>query len=241
MPRFWFVVLRRTPRDLQLRARAAARPRCRCRCRCPPSYSPPRAAHRQVEPLSLERFAVRFTADAEFLSLLEEVRGLSAHRDPSGDLLSLLKAGLQAHHRELLKQRFAVGRTPRQRAGQRQRPAEKAQSASIADNEADLANAGHAGCEESRPHISAATAREVYERDAGQCTFVSATGRRCSARRQLELDHIEPWSVSKDDTPTNLRLRCRAHNQLEARRYFGKGYMRSVLRRAATRGRPPSA
>jgi hypothetical protein len=33
-------------------------------------------AQRRLEPLSADRFAVRFTADAEFRELLEEVRGL---------------------------------------------------------------------------------------------------------------------------------------------------------------------
>jgi hypothetical protein len=185
----------------------------------PPTFAPAKAAHRQVEPLSQDRFAVRFTADAEFLALLEEVRGLNGHRDPSGDLLALLKAGLQAHHRELLKQRFAVGRKPR-------------------SGRLPTAKSDPTPADSSRGHIPAEVAREVYERDCGQCTFVSATGRRCTARRQLELDHIVPWVVSHDDSPRNLRLRCRAHNQLGARRYFGKAFMRAVAQRVAQRGRP---
>jgi 5-methylcytosine-specific restriction endonuclease McrA len=189
-----------------------------------------RSAHRQVEPLSQDRFAVRFTADAEFLALLEEVRGLSAHRDPSGGLLPLLKAGFHAHQRELLKRRFAIGRTPRQRP----KPASVSQSASANKSESELA-APHSSGRRSRRHIPAKAVREVYERDGGQCTFVSASGRRCSARRQLELDHIEPWAVSRNDSPANLRLLCHAHNQLVARRYFGKRYMREVLQTAPAR------
>lgn len=196
----------------------------------PPSYSPARAAQRQVEPLSQDRFAVRFTADAEFLALLEEVRGLRAHRDPSADLLAVLKAGLQAHHRELLKQRFAVGRTPRQK----RQPAPKLNPGPGVETGRAVDPTG----EGSRRHTPAEVAREVYERDCGQCTFVSATGRRCTARRQLEIDHIVPWVVSRDDSPTNLRMRCRAHNQLGARRYFGKAYMRAVAQRVASRRRP---
>jgi 5-methylcytosine-specific restriction endonuclease McrA len=194
----------------------------------PPSYPLARPTHRQVEPLSQDRFAVRFTADAEFLTLLEEVRGLNGHRDPSGDLLTLLKAGLEARQRELLKQRFAVGRKPRRRRD----PLESA---------TDPSNAGDSTREGSRPHIPTEVAREVYERDGGQCTFVSATGRRCAARRQLELDHIVPWVVSRDDSSRNLRLPCRAHNQLQARRYFGRGYMSAVMKgvRARRAGSEP--
>ena len=70
-------------------------------------------AHRRLEPLSVDRFAVRFTADAEFCELLEEVRALASHREPGGDLMSLVKHGLEAYRRELQKERFGVGRKPR--------------------------------------------------------------------------------------------------------------------------------
>lgn len=191
------------------------------------SRSPARSGHRQVEALSQDRFAVRFTADAEFLALLEEVRGLGAHRDPNGDLLSLLKAGLQARQRELLKQRFAVGSSLRPRT----KPAAIRRPTRGDATEPDSSRASDSTGERPRRHIPAAVTREVYERDSGQCTFRSASGRRCSARRQLELDHIEPWAAGGNDSSANLRLRCRAHNQLGARRYFGKRYMREVLRR----------
>src|SRR5450432_3041815 len=70
-------------------------------------------AVRELEPLSADRFGVRFTADAEFRELLEEVRALASHREPGGDLLSLMKRGLQAYRRELQKERFGLGRKPR--------------------------------------------------------------------------------------------------------------------------------
>ncbi|HET7540749.1 MAG TPA: hypothetical protein VFK05_12780, partial [Polyangiaceae bacterium] len=63
--------------------------------------------------MSADRYGVHFTADGEFCQLLERVRGLAGHRLPSGDLLTLLKRGLEAYERELEKERFAVGRKPR--------------------------------------------------------------------------------------------------------------------------------
>src|SRR3954462_12205129 len=69
---------------------------------------------RQIEPLSADRFGVRFTADGEFCQLLERVRGLAGHRTPSGDLLTLLKRGLEAYERELEKERFAIVKKPRE-------------------------------------------------------------------------------------------------------------------------------
>src|SRR6188768_3897228 len=71
----------------------------------------------RLEPLSADRFGVHFTADAEFRELLERVRGLAGHRLPSGDLMTLLKRGLEAYERELTKERFALGRKPRRGGG----------------------------------------------------------------------------------------------------------------------------
>ncbi len=47
-----------------------------------------------------------------------------------------------------------------------------------------------------------------------------------SVRDGLEFDHIVPVARGGESTEDNLRLRCRAHNQLEAERTFGAGFMR---------------
>jgi hypothetical protein len=173
---------------------------------------------RALEPLSADRFGVRFTADAEFRDLLEEVRALASHRQPGGDLLSLMKRGLESYRRELQKERFGVGRKPRLVRSQRTESAEPAGRRSR--------------------HIPAAVAREVYRRDGGCCTFCSEDGRRCSTRRFLELDHVTPWAARGESTVENLRLRCRAHNQHAARSYFGAELVRSSV---ASRSSAPAS
>jgi len=61
--------------------------------------------------------------------------------------------------------------------------------------------------------------REVYARDGGQCTFVSADGRRCAARGLLEIHHHDtPYALGGAATVDNLRLMCRVHNGLQAER-----------------------
>ena len=77
----------------------------------------------------------------------------------------------------------------------------------------------------SRRHISARVRRVVWERDGGQCTFASATGVRCHSRRFLEFDHVDPVARGGASTVDRVRLRCRAHNQLEAERAFGAAFM----------------
>ena len=62
---------------------------------------------------------------------------------------------------------------------------------------------------------------EVWERDGGQCSFVSPSGKRCSAKRFLQLDHIEPWALGgSSHEAMNLRLLCSEHNRPRARSTF---------------------
>jgi len=76
-------------------------------------------------------------------------------------------------------------------------------------------------------YIPRAVLREVYQRDGGQCSFISAAGKRCGARGFIELDHSVPFVRDGKPTAENLRLTCRAHNQLYAERDFGPEWMRS--------------
>jgi 5-methylcytosine-specific restriction endonuclease McrA len=55
---------------------------------------------------------------------------------------------------------------------------------------------------------------------------------------RLEVDHVIPAARGGPATTANLRLRCRAHNQHEADRVFGKGFMDE--KRQAGRARSPA-
>jgi len=200
----------------------------------PPAATKPEDAPkpRRLEPLSTDRYGVHFTADGEFRELLERVRGLAGHRLPSGDLMTLIKRGLEAYERELEKERFAVGRKSRRRRGV------ASASASAVLSAPDVAKPDPPKPDPPKPdppkpdfqakpspkrnrRYPAAVTRAVFLRDGKQCTYVSPDGLRCGARRCLELDHIEPWAVGGESTIENSRLRCRAHNQRHARQYFG--------------------
>src|SRR6185369_15822370 len=168
---------------------------------------------RRIEALSADRYGVHFTADGEFCAVLERVRGLAGHRLPSGDLMTLLKRGLEAYERELEKERFAVGRKVRRSreatpgAGGAE-PAEAKQTAprpvppKLSEPESDKTAVPNSAPSIERLPISswkrrytAEVMRAVFLRDGKQCSYVSLDGRRCRARRCLELDHIEPVAV----------------------------------------------
>jgi 5-methylcytosine-specific restriction endonuclease McrA len=201
----------REPARAQVRQRLGESPR-------------PQAQRGAVKPLSVDRFSVNFTADGEFHQLLEEVRALLSHAEPKGELMRVMRRGLEALRRELLKKRYGVGRKARPVRVSAAEP--RTGSTCLQDS----------GSKRSR-HVAAAVAREVYVRDQGCCTFLADDGRRCGERRFLQLDHVIPHAQGGEPTVANLRLRCRAHNLHTARAHFGREYMRAAAKRSSARTR----
>ncbi len=73
-----------------------------------------------------------------------------------------------------------------------------------------------------RRYIPQKTKREVWQDANGQCEFVdSTTGKRCSGKAFLQIDHIQPVSMGGGNKRQNLRLLCQQHNLFEATRIFG--------------------
>src|ERR1043166_8766510 len=156
------------------------------------------AAHARgkLSPLSPGRFALQATVDQETHDALCQAQELLGHSVPSGDLATVIKNAALAYVELLEKKKFAKCRRPRPQRGSAK-----------------------------GRHIPAEVKREVRERDGGQCTFVSEHGKRCEARRGLEFDHIEAVARGGVATLSNIRLRCRAHNQYTAECTFGAGFM----------------
>ena len=82
-------------------------------------------------------------------------------------------------------------------------------------------SAGHASTDLPRVsevdrYIPAQIKRQVWNRDQGRCTYLG-----CCSKHFLEYDHIQPISLNGKSTLENLRLLCRAHNQLEAIQQLG--------------------
>jgi 5-methylcytosine-specific restriction endonuclease McrA len=144
---------------------------------------------------------------------LEYARALLSHAIPSGDLGQVIDRALDALIREQERRKFAV--TPKPRTSERRSPSPHSR------------------------HIPARVKREVWRRDGGRCTFVGLDGHRCEERRFLEFDHVRPVALGGEATVEDLRLRCRAHNQYEAERMFGREFM--ARKREARRARERAA
>jgi hypothetical protein len=178
-----------------------------------PVVADARRRARELEPLSADRFGVHFTADAELRQLIERARALASHRLPNGDLASLVKLMAARFVRQEEKRRFGVGARPR-------RAKAKAAPTLSAGQETPPGGVGKRG-----RYVRVTVRRETHARERGQCAFISADGRRCTARGFLEFDHRKPFAKHGTSDAANIRLLCRAHNSLHARNCFGTLHM----------------
>jgi 5-methylcytosine-specific restriction endonuclease McrA len=156
----------------------------------------PAAPQRRVAPLSPGRFELRLTIPQSLHDKLKRAQELLGHSVPSGDFAQVLERALDELIAKQEKVQFAVTENPR-----------KARRSS------------------NPRYISAPVKREVRKRDRGQCTYVGDDGHRCGARKLLQYDHVIPVARGGTSNVANVRLRCRAHNQLEAEQVFGTGFM----------------
>jgi 5-methylcytosine-specific restriction endonuclease McrA len=165
----------------------------------------PLAPPAKLAPLAPERFAIQCTVDKATYELIRHAQELLGHSVPNGDLPEAIHRAFAALVAQLERQKFAKTERPR--------PCHRSENAR---------------------QIPASVKRAVWERDGGRCTFVGENGRRCESCTRLEYDHVTPVATGGHATASGLRLRCRAHNQLEAERAFGRDFM-STKREASAR------
>ncbi|MBI1797976.1 MAG: hypothetical protein HYR74_13125 [Candidatus Eisenbacteria bacterium] len=167
----------------------------------PDAPEPVRAAPdppERVTPLASDRFGLQMTISQSTHDKLRHAQELLGHQVPANDLPAVLDRALDALIAQLEKQKFAATDAPRIA---RQRNVDSR-------------------------HIPAEVKRAVWNRDQGRCTFVSESGHRCEERTCVGFDHIAPYARGGSATVGNIRLRCHAHNQLDAERTYGVAFMR---------------
>jgi hypothetical protein len=174
-----------------------------------------------VEPLSRDRFLVKFTASRVMREKLALACDLMRHANPAGDLSVVFERALELLVADLEKRK--QGRTKRPRGEVR---------AGLANSDEALSRTnGH-----SNAAISRAARREVVARHGWRCSFVAEDGKRCDARAFVEFDHETPKGLGGTSQPENLRLLCRAHNRLAAERVYGRAHVATAIERARGKG-----
>ena len=175
--------------------------------------------HARVTPVAPQKFALQFTMDGSSHDKLRYAQELLSHQVPDGDIATVLDRALD----------LLIARLEHTRFGITDRPGRTSATPTP-------------GSRYIPPHVK----RVVVQRDQCRCTYESAIGRRCESRKRLEFDHVVPVARGGESTVENVRLRCRAHNQFEAERTFGAGFMRrkreeSAERRARSKARAEAA
>lgn len=174
--------------------------------------APGRVAPAAVNGPIEECYSVRLTIPKSTHDKLRRAQSLLSHAIPSGDVVQVLDRAL-----DTLIARFET---------------RKLGSASPRTRASEAHSSTSSGQGPRARHVPARVRRAVWERDRGQCTFVTHAGHRCSARRFLEFDHVQPVARGGTATVEGLRLRCGTHNQYSAERTFGSEFMKQKRERA---------
>jgi hypothetical protein len=171
---------------------------------------PPLPASVPPLPLSPDRYRVQFTIGGETLEKLRLAKDMLRHAIPFGDEAAILDRALSSLLVDLARKKFAATDQPR----------------------------GTQAAAPGSRHIPAEVKRAVWLRDLGICAFVGTNGRRCGDRAFVEFHHLRPYAVGGEATVENVQLRCRRHNDYEARLFFGQD---GIVGRDASDGRtgPP--
>jgi len=168
-----------------------------------PATAPPAARRPIVQTTSPERYRVQFTIGKESHDKLRRVQALLRREIPDGDPGAIFDRAIALLLERVEKQKLGAATKPR--APRSIRPGTDSQvSRGLASR-----------------HTTSHIKRSTWQRDGGQCAFVSKDGRRCTERVFLEFHHVRPYALAGPMSAENISLRCRRHNQYEADLVFG--------------------
>jgi hypothetical protein len=153
-----------------------------------------------ADPLDGDRARLHITVSRRLLAKLEAAKAALSHSHPGAGSEEVLEAALDLLLAQRAKRRGIVEK-PR--------------------------NAAAPGNPETIP---AAVKREVWNRAGGRCECRLESGGICGSTLRLEFDHVTPRALGGPSTIDNLRVACRFHNQLAARRTFGDEWMERFTR-----------
>lgn len=157
---------------------------------------------------------IKFLVEEDFIKELEELKALLSHQIPGASLKDVLSYTLKESLKKLrLKE-----------------PRVKEKLISLKASQVPEQVQIPTPASKNTRYIPTEVKRQVWKRDQGQCSF-SCGAKRCGAKHHLEFDHIKPFALGGATSVENLRLRCRAHNQLGALEVFGARKMSRFIPR----------
>jgi hypothetical protein len=155
-----------------------------------------------VQATAPERYRVQFTIGQQTHEKLRRLQALLRREIPDGDPRAIFDRALTLLLEKVEKKKLGAATKPRPRAAIRP---------------------GTDRAVRRSRDVPREVKRVVWRRDAGQCAYVAASGRRCSETTFLEFHHVHAHAFQGPPTVANIALRCRRHNQYEAELIFGPG------------------
>jgi hypothetical protein len=195
--------------------------------------SEPRGA---LEPV---QYKVQFTASEEYVRLVDQAKALLSHAVPGVTLEELQLRAMRSLVSELSKRKYAALSGSPERNGAAEAahakadpdaPEPRGNEPAVPDphrkSKTNRKIRTH-GSEGRNPrqrgrYIPARVRRTVFSRDGARCSYVDAAERRCVETQRLEFHHVVPFAEGGEHTPSNITLRCAAHNALAAEAHFGR-------------------
>jgi hypothetical protein len=157
-----------------------------------------------AQPLSAALARLHVTVSTRFLQKLEAARAALSHSDPGAGVERILETGLDLILKRHADRKGVVGKPRNQ----------------VTVGAAEAVPAGGR-----RRTVPAAVKRKVWLRDGGRCQWPVVSGGVCGSTLRIEFDHSIAWARAGPTTADNVRLLCRMHNDLAARRTFGGDWM----------------
>jgi hypothetical protein len=222
----------------------------------------PKMEQAALEPLSAERFCLRVTLSREARDALLRARALLLRSHATDDLGAVIERALSELCQRLEGKKFgkrnqppgkpttqdhapsapstSLRHAPGNAPPSQTTPAQQAPSSPGSLTPASSEPEAPADPRPRSRYIPRPVRRAVAERDQYRCAYVSPDGHRCSETARLEFHHRQPYARGGESTVAGLELRCRLHNDLQARLDYGEAHMAAMKQaRKGALGIPP--
>lgn len=168
----------------------------------------------KIKPQGDESIRMELTLTKEQFEDLEQAKSLLSHIFPDGSWSDVI-----AKLAKEFNQRKLVGRSKNEES-----PKKESTSGGSLESPTHCLLAAGERVFVKRKYIPLRVRREILQKAGYCCEFEHPrTGKRCSSKYQLEIDHIQPIALCGGNELENLRVLCRAHN-LQAARNHGLVY-----------------
>ncbi len=163
-------------------------------------FDHPPQTHEKVRPQKDNSIRLETTLTPEQFEALKQAKSLLSHACPDGAWNNVI--GSLA--KDFNSRKLGGARTPK-------------------EPRAEISTQGFGASKKqsgapAREHIRITTKRDLFRKAQNRCEYVDRmTQNRCSSTYQLEVEHIRPLALGGDNSPRNLRILCRAHNNHMAR------------------------